>query len=312
MKVIFISDDGAKHKKIHLNKGLQFLLSFLILMMMVMVLRSLLIASLAEKPPIVQLSPASSDCSEQVSKLSMLRAQVVRLNALGEYLAKQGDIDIDQFMLKSEPALGGFPPSSYTLNEVENHVSYNTDLSDEIRQLEGDIATQESQYFSLKKAFGYKNLENKALQIFKMNKDQIELISEFELPVSNGYVSSSYGPRRDPINGKHRNHRGVDIAAPTGTEIKAFASGFVSFVGRKGGYGKVLEIKHSDSLKTRYAHLHSYNVKLGQVVHKGDKVAEVGSTGRVTGPHLHLEVWKNNKTVNPMIYLKDFSGIKSK
>lgn len=308
MKVIFISDDGAKYKKIHLNKGLQFLLPFLVLVITVMLLRSLLIAGFAEKPATqalaVQLSPVSSDFSEQVSKLSTLKAQVDRLNALGAYLAKQEDIDIDQFMLQAEPALGGFTPSSHYLKEVKNHVSYDAGLSHDISQLEGDIAVQESQYFSLKTALEYKNLENKALQIFRMNKDQIELISEFALPVTNGYTSSGYGPRRDPISGKHRNHRGIDIAAPKGTEIKAFASGFVSFIGRKGGYGNTLEIQHSDSLKSRYAHLHSFNVKLGQVVRKGDKVAEVGSTGRVTGPHLHLEVWKNNKTVDPMSYLE--------
>jgi len=212
-------------------------------------------------------------------------------------------------MLQDEPALGGFSQISRYANEVKMPISYEEDLTDDIRQLEADITAQESRYQSLRTMLEFKNLEDKALYIFSTNRDQIELVSDFTMPVLKGYTSSHYGMRRDPINGKYRNHRGIDVAAVEGTKVQAIASGFVSYIGRKGGYGNVLEIKHSSSLKSRYAHLHSFNVKLGQVVRKGDKVAEVGNTGRSTGPHLHLEVWKNGKTVDPMSYLGSFNTV---
>lgn len=127
------------------------------------------------------------------------------------------------------------------------------------------------------------------------------------MPVKNGHTTSRYGFRKDPINGAHRNHRGIDLAAPRGTTVTSIADGYVTFIGRRGAYGKVIEITHSDSLKSRYAHLNSYNVSMGKVVNKGSKIGEVGSTGRVTGPHLHLEVWKKGNTVDPLYYLR---GIK--
>ncbi len=310
MKVVFISDDGAKYKKISLNYGLQFLIPFVFLLIMALFLRGLLIASFTEKHPPQNLNTQISPIySEHLAKLGALSAQVERLNTLGEFLAKKENIDIDKFMLQNKPALGGFNQSSHYANEEKNAFTYEENLSNDISLLEDNIAIQESYYYNLKTILEYKSLEDKALQIFIMNKSNIELISDFTPPILNGYTSSRYGMRRDPINGKHRNHRGLDVAAPKGTMIQAIASGFVSFVGRKGGYGNILEIQHSDSLKSRYAHLNSFNVKQGQVVHKGDKVAEVGSTGRVTGPHLHLEVWKNNKTVDPLSYLEGLNYI---
>ncbi|KAG1663474.1 Protein translocase subunit SecA [Nymphon striatum] len=109
---------------------------------------------------------------------------------------------------------------------------------------------------------------------------------------------------RDPINGHQRHHNGIDIAAKIGTEINAIGSGFVTFAGRKGGYGNVVEIHHSDSLKSRYAHLNEILVNKGDVVRKADKIATMGKTGRATGSHLHLEVWENDRPTNPEAFIK--------
>ncbi|MFN3786585.1 MAG: M23 family metallopeptidase, partial [Thiothrix sp.] len=123
-------------------------------------------------------------------------------------------------------------------------------------------------------------------------------------PVRAGYVSSEFGLRRDPFNGRSRMHKGVDYAGPMGTDIFAVGGGVVAFVGNRGdGYGNVVEIDHGDGLLSRYAHLSEANVREGQVVKKADFIARMGSTGRSTGPHLHLEVLKNGEQVNPRDYL---------
>ena len=128
-------------------------------------------------------------------------------------------------------------------------------------------------------------------------------VSFFTSPVRHGYISSFFGKRRDPINGRQRHHNGIDIAAKHGSEIHSIASGFVTFSGRKGGYGNVVEIHHSDNLKSRYAHLHEIDVAKGDVIRKGDVIATMGSTGRTTGTHLHLEIWEGGRSVNPESYI---------
>jgi murein DD-endopeptidase MepM/ murein hydrolase activator NlpD len=126
------------------------------------------------------------------------------------------------------------------------------------------------------------------------------------ITVIKGNVSSHFGFRRDPFNGRSRFHRGVDIAAKRGTKVFSPASGFVVFAGHKGGYGKVVEVQHDKSIMTRYAHLQKTLVSQGEVVHRGDVLGRTGNTGRSTGPHLHLEVLKKGRQVDPEIY---FDGL---
>lgn len=119
------------------------------------------------------------------------------------------------------------------------------------------------------------------------------------LPASMEMISSGFGYRRDPFNGRAAMHAGLDFRGPIGTPIHAAAKGKVSFVGRRGGYGNVVEIRHGNGLMTRYAHMSKFKAKVGQPVEAGDVVGLIGSTGRSTGPHLHFEVRINNRAVNP-------------
>ncbi|MEM9278448.1 MAG: M23 family metallopeptidase [Pseudomonadota bacterium] len=123
-------------------------------------------------------------------------------------------------------------------------------------------------------------------------------------PVPGAKVSSHYGSRVDPFNGRIAMHSGIDFKAKTGTPVKATGKGVVTKAGRKGGYGKIVEVKHKNGYITRYAHLSRIAVQVGQHVNKGDIVGKVGSTGRSTGPHLHYEVRLNNKARNPSKYIK--------
>ena len=123
-------------------------------------------------------------------------------------------------------------------------------------------------------------------------------------PANVAMVSSSYGYRRDPFTGAAAMHKGLDFRGPVGAPIFAAAKGKVSFVGRKSGYGKVVEIKHGNGLMTRYAHMSKFAAKVGQAVEAGETIGAIGSTGRSTGPHLHFEVRINNRAVNPRTFLE--------
>ena len=123
-------------------------------------------------------------------------------------------------------------------------------------------------------------------------------------PASVEMVTSSYGYRRDPFTGAAAMHKGLDFRGPKGAPIYAAANGRVSFVGRKSGYGNVVEITHGNGLMTRYAHMSAFRAKLGQAVEAGQTIGAIGSTGRSTGPHLHFEVRINNRAVNPRTFLE--------
>ncbi len=130
-----------------------------------------------------------------------------------------------------------------------------------------------------------------------------EIVFMDNVPVKTGRLSSKYGIRKDPFNGRKRMHHGIDIAAQRGTNIYPLGRGEVLFSGRKSGYGNMVEILHGDAIISRYAHIKKLLVKKGQIVNKGDIIALVGNTGRSTGPHLHLEIAINGETVDPEIFL---------
>jgi len=129
-----------------------------------------------------------------------------------------------------------------------------------------------------------------------------DLIHSFVAPIPGARISSTYGMRTHPIYKRRILHAGTDFAATTGTPIRSSAAGTVSYVGRRSGYGRVVEVSHSSSVKTRYAHMSKYEsgIKKDTRVQAGDRIGYVGSSGRVTGPHLHYEFILNGKQVDPM------------
>jgi murein DD-endopeptidase MepM/ murein hydrolase activator NlpD len=124
-------------------------------------------------------------------------------------------------------------------------------------------------------------------------------------PINAAFNSSSYGWRIDPFNGSKAFHEGLDFTANTGTPIRAAADGIVSSAEQGGAYGKLVKIEHGAGLETRYAHASKILVKVGERVTKGQIVAEVGSTGRSTGPHLHYEIRLNGASLDPRKYLNN-------
>jgi len=122
---------------------------------------------------------------------------------------------------------------------------------------------------------------------------------------ASGWVSSFYGERHSPFSGKTVVHRGIDIGSDVGQEVIAPAEGIVEKSGISPTFGKFIVIKHAHNIKTRYGHNSALFVRKGQKIRRGQKIAEIGSTGRSTGPHLHYEVWVNNVAVDPSDYLLD-------
>ena len=118
-------------------------------------------------------------------------------------------------------------------------------------------------------------------------------------PIDDGWISSSYGYREDPITGRDAFHSGTDFATHEGEPVQAIAGGVVTFSGRRGAYGNLIEINHGNGYTTRYAHNKRNLVRVGEVVRAGDPIAEVGMTGRSTGPHVHLEVRKDGQPKDP-------------
>jgi murein DD-endopeptidase MepM/ murein hydrolase activator NlpD len=118
-----------------------------------------------------------------------------------------------------------------------------------------------------------------------------------------GYISSAFGYRPDPVTGQREMHEGLDISAPLGTKVSAPADGAVLFAGAQRGYGYVVIVAHKYGISTRYAHLSSMTVRVGQRVRKNDILGYVGATGKATGPHLHFEVHMENRPVNPLRFL---------
>lgn len=119
-----------------------------------------------------------------------------------------------------------------------------------------------------------------------------------------GPITGSFGERTDPFNGEGAFHSGVDISASYGQPIIAPADGVVTFADFLGGYGKAVVVDHGHEITTRYGHLASFAVAVGQYVHRGDTIGYVGLSGRSTGPHLHYEVRINDTPVNPHKYLR--------
>ena len=171
----------------------------------------------------------------------------------------------------------------------------------------------------------YANLELQSLgslKLFRFESDngKIEYFDEngksakkllMKTPIDGARLSSGFGMRKHPILGYNVKHRGVDFAAPKGTPIYAAGDGIIEKKGWNGAYGKYIRIRHANNFKTAYAHLSKFNKTPGGRVKQRQIIGYVGSTGRSTGPHLHFEILKNNKRINPQ-RLKLPSGRKLK
>lgn len=217
-------------------------------------------------------------------KLGQMQAQLVRLDTLGERLAKLAGFKPQELAFTELPARGGAASSL---------PSHDLSLGDFTRQL--DMLTRQLDDRGDKLGV----LES----LFTVDSAKKKLIPTM-LPVEGGWYSSNFGWRIDPFNGQRAFHEGIDVMADQGTVIRAAAGGVVVYSDFHPQYGNMIEIDHGNDLISRYAHASKRMVKVGDVVVRGVKIAEVGKTGRATGAHLHFEVRQRGAPVNPSRFLR--------
>lgn len=226
-----------------------------------------------------------SSLGAMATRVGQMQAQVQRLDALGARLAKLTGMKPEEFRFDQPPAQGGplvvLPAQEMSVNGLEQQLNRLThtvnDRSDKLQALETLLLQSQ--------------LSRKLLPSFS--------------PINDGWASSNFGWRMDPFTGVHAMHEGVDFVVEAGTTIRASAGGVVAYSDYHPQYGNMIEIDHGNDIVTRYAHASRLLAKVGQVVRRGEKIAEVGSTGRSTGNHLHFEVRYKGIAQNPVRFLRN-------
>ena len=231
---------------------------------------------------------AAKDASEEkmnalTAKLAQMQARLVRLDALGEHITEVAKLTKGEFDFSAPPAMGG--PEGGELGDAYERPDFLLALD----QLLLEIEEKEQQLEVLDSL-----LANRKIQ------DDVFLAGR---PIERGWMSSRYGRRADPFTGRLAWHKGVDFAGKAKSPINAVAAGVVTWSGEKHGYGEMVEINHGGGYSTRYAHNSENKVKVGDIVRKGQLIALMGSSGRSTGPHVHFEVYKDGRAVNPAKYI---------
>lgn len=221
--------------------------------------------------------------STMAVKVGEMQAQILRLEALGERVAKVSGIKKEEFNFDHKPGQGGplLPGKGIDLSM--------DDFQQELSKLGRTLDDKSDQLTVMESLISREQVRKAALPS--------------ALPVTIGFFSSNYGWRLDPFTGQRAMHEGVDFVADVGAPIKAAAGGIVVYSELNSSYGNMIEIDHGNGLVSRYAHASKRLVKEGDVVLRGQKIGEVGSTGRSTGPHLHFEVLLNGTPQNPIRYL---------
>ena len=216
-------------------------------------------------------------------RLGEVNAHVIRLDALGKRLTEMADIDSREFNFDRDPPRGG--PEG----DGEGMSAQIPDLSVMLAKLEQRVDLRESQLSALENVILARELHQE--------------IHPEGRPVAKGFISSYFGERADPFDGLEAFHKGVDFAGSVGSPVTAVAAGVVTWAGERTGYGKLVEINHGDGFTTRYGHNERTLVSVGQTVKRGESVALMGSTGRSTGPHVHFEVLRNGRQVDPLSFI---------
>lgn len=246
-------------------------------------------AARALAPAPVVVAAGGSDARDQLkamtARMAEMQAQLMRLDALGEHLAESANLNTAEFeSAKKKPPMGG--PLTDDMSVLSDG---GAGLQIRLQELSEEIAMKEAQLQALDSLMsGQRALPKSYLA---------------HMPVRSGYMSSNYGFRTDPFTGRAAFHGGIDFAGPVGTHVFAVAPGIVTWAGEKAGYGQLVEVSHGDGITTRYAHASRVVAKVGDLVAKDQLIAYMGSTGRSTGSHLHYEVLRDGKQVNPAGYI---------
>ncbi len=227
---------------------------------------------------------AESNLNALAMRLGDLQARINRIDALGSRLITVSALDDGEFDFNHDPAAGG-PITTTELRRVE--------VSDFIAQLD-----------QLSRRVEDRNQQLALMEDLMISSSVHDELFPSGRPIRQGWLSSSYGYRTDPFDGKKEFHKGLDFAGKEGDEVVAVARGVVTWSGERFGYGNLVEVNHGNGYVTRYGHNKENLVSVGDTVERGQAIAKMGSTGRSTGPHVHYEVLREGRQVNPITYVK--------
>ncbi|MEZ5552543.1 MAG: M23 family metallopeptidase [Pseudomonadales bacterium] len=215
-------------------------------------------------------------------QLAQMQARLLRMEALGARVTEVADLDEGEFSFSDPAPQGG--PSVILQDEMQW-----SDLNSGLEELARGLKARER--------------ELELLESMLRDRDYEEARVIAGRPVVWGWMSSEYGKRVDPFTGKMAWHAGVDFAGKDRSDIVAVASGVVTHAAKRSGYGLMVEVTHGDGFVTRYGHHAEILVKTGEIVKKGQTIGKMGSSGRSTGPHVHFEVLKDGKHLDPARYV---------
>jgi murein DD-endopeptidase MepM/ murein hydrolase activator NlpD len=221
------------------------------------------------------------------NQLSKMQGRLWRIEALAAHMRDLSGLQDDEFNFEQTVAQGG------PLAEEAREFAW-VDLQTQLNQLALQLDRREKELGILD-----------TVMVELQRSEQVRLSGR---PIAKGWLSSAYGNRMDPITGQPAWHAGVDFAGSQGSDVLAVASGVVVFADRRDGYGKLVEINHGKGVSTRYGHHEKLLVKAGEIVKKGDVIGLMGSSGRSTGPHVHFEVLRNGRTIDPTRFISGNAG----
>jgi len=230
-----------------------------------------------------QLQADNNKLAVYARTLGQMQARMARLDALGSRLVDVAALDKSEFDFSLTPAFGGLrqPPAGGYDTDASLHSTLDP-MDTKLRQLDLQLA---------------------AVDFMLEQKNSAVHAKPHTWPTAGGWISSGFGPRIDPFTGRPAMHRGVDIANHFGAPVLAASPGVVTFAGKMEDFGYVVDIDHGYGYKTRYAHLSSLTVHVGDVMTDRQMLGRIGSTGHSTGPHLHYEVRHNGKLIDPNPFL---------
>ncbi len=237
----------------------------------------------------LQISEVTRTAEENMNalalKLGQLQSHVIRLDALGSRLTKMAKLDKGEFDFEHPPAQGG-PVGANDANAKAMEVP---DFVKSLEELTAQLEDRAQQLSVLETMIMSSNLQAEVMPTGR--------------PITRGWLSSYFGLRTDPFTGRRVHHSGIDFAGKMGSDIVSVAAGVVTFSGKRSGYGNLVEINHGNGYVTRYGHCKENMVHAGQTIKKGQVIAKMGTTGRSTGPHVHFEVMRNGRQVDPKRYI---------
>ena len=214
--------------------------------------------------------------------LGQVQAKLSRLDSLGEKLVEVASLDKKEFDFGLQPAFGG-------PRLIQSSVNADMGLNDRMQHVSSRLSNLDTQLAAIDYLMQGTRVEKNA--------------RPHAWPSEGGWLSSQFGTRADPFTGERASHHGVDIANRFGAPVLATSRGVVTFAGKMKDFGYMVDVDHGYGYKTRYGHLSSLAVKVGDEVSDNELVGRVGSSGRSTGPHLHYEVHRNGKVLNPATFL---------